>query len=580
MPKICVTANVADKSHKIEIEQGEDILQALRSAGIYVAAVCGGKGVCGKCKVRLVSGALEVTPSDEAALSKDEIAQGWRLACKACPTQDVEIQVQNKDDGFEAVTATGQAQNVVSGLRVEKMVLDKQRASVTSRIAKHVQGASFCASALGQISDILKQGADMGEVFVAVDASRVAHVSKTRGSYYGVAIDIGTTTLGFALVDLESGKTVENLSAVNKQREYGADVISRIVSAGEGAQQKLTESIRTQISENVAALCAKISLPADRLIKVAIAGNTTMLHFLLGFDVQSLGLSPFTPVSLEAMSFGWGELFSGEYTCPVDILAGFSTYVGADITAGILFADLHKDQKPAFLLDIGTNGEMAVCRDGKILCTSTAAGPALEGGKIQWGIGSVPGAISGIMWNGSGFDITTIGDAPPAGICGSGVIDGVHQILLAQMMNKTGRIAPQYKEEGGVPLASTTDGQTIRFTQKDIREVQLGKSAIRSGIDILIKRAGLSYDDIEVLYLAGGFGYHLRVESCVGIGLIPAELAPKIKTVGNSSLGGAVRWLVDGNAQAHLSEILDKSEEFSLSEDKTFNDMFIENMAF
>jgi uncharacterized 2Fe-2S/4Fe-4S cluster protein (DUF4445 family) len=261
------------------------------------------------------------------------------------------------------------------------------------------------------------------------------------------------------------------------------------------------------------------------------------------------------------------------------MLPGISTYVGADITAGIFFTGMHRETAPVLLMDIGTNGEMALMAGGKLLCTATAAGPAFEGGNIQWGTGSIPGAISQVSWQDGRFAIRTIGDQPPAGICGSGVVDAVYEGLRSGHIQGSGKfnaIVP----EGGIFLEKTADGQDITFCQKDVRELQLAKSAIRSGVDALIRHAGLAYDDIKTLYIAGGFGYNLNFTSGVGIGLIPAELHSKVRLIGNSALGGAVRYLTDRQGEETINDIVNMAGEYSLPEDSYFNEMFVENIGF
>jgi uncharacterized 2Fe-2S/4Fe-4S cluster protein (DUF4445 family) len=304
-----------------------------------------------------------------------------------------------------------------------------------------------------------------------------------------------------------------------------------------------------------------------------------MMHLLTGFSCATLGQYPFTPVTLDFVFCAYQELFEGDLSCEVAMLPGISTYVGADITSGIFFTDMHRKPEPTLLMDIGTNGEMALMVSGTLLCTATAAGPAFEGGNIQWGTGSIPGAISQVAWRGGKFDIKTIGDRPPTGICGSGVVDAVYEGLRSGQIQSSGKfdgIVP----ENGIFLAKTADGQDITFCQKDVRELQLAKSAIRSGVDALIRHAELSYDDIKSLYIAGGFGYNLNFSSGAGIGLIPKELQSKVQLIGNSSLGGTVRYLLDRQGEETIDAIVSMAGEYSLPEDSYFNEMFVENIGF
>jgi uncharacterized 2Fe-2S/4Fe-4S cluster protein (DUF4445 family) len=305
-----------------------------------------------------------------------------------------------------------------------------------------------------------------------------------------------------------------------------------------------------------------------------------MLHLLLQLSCRTLGQTPFTPVTLDTVSLASREIFDGDFSCETVILPGISTYVGADITAGLLFAGVPGGAAPAAFMDIGTNGEMALVYGDKILCTATAAGPAFEGGNIHWGTGSVPGAISQASFRDGRFECVVIGGRPPAGICGSAVVDIVYHGLKNGLIRPDGRFDKERLPAGEIFLAKTEDGRDIVFCQKDVRELQLGKSAIRTGLDALLGHAGLGYGDIATLYIAGGFGFNLNMESAAGIGLIPRELLPKVCLLGNSALGGAVKFLQHGEHGETLYQIVRQAEEFSLPKDRYFNQYFIDNINF
>jgi uncharacterized 2Fe-2S/4Fe-4S cluster protein (DUF4445 family) len=352
--------------------------------------------------------------------------------------------------------------------------------------------------------------------------------------------------------------------------------------------------VRKQIAEGIAALCAEAPVEGNDIRKIAIAGNTTMLHLLLGLSCQTLGKAPFTPVTLDMVFLNSREILGeellgmpalselsspAELCCETVILPGISAYVGSDIAAGIFFAEPHKCTGPAVFMDIGTNGEIAIAHNGKILCAATAAGPAFEGGNILWGTGSVPGAISAVRFKNGGFEVSTIGAMPPAGICGSGVTDIVYQGLKHGFIQPSGRFSEKVHADE-IALAKAPDGRNIVFCQKDVRELQLGKSAIRSGLDALLNYAGLGYDNIQTVYIAGGFGFNLNMESAAGIGLIPEALFPKISLIGNSALGGAVKYILNQDSDEALRRIIEQSEEYSLPEDAYFNAHFISNINF
>jgi uncharacterized 2Fe-2S/4Fe-4S cluster protein (DUF4445 family) len=545
--------------------------------GVYVPAICGGRGSCGKCRVKVLDGFLEKSESDGRFLSPEETEDGWRLACAASPSQDLSIDVEPRnEENISIVTECAVSFYGAPSAITTEVRLSKSGRSVTDRIREDKDDGPVSIETLRGCSELVERGFEAA--YVARSGGKIISVSGTRRDLYGITIDIGTTTLCFALVNISDGTVKGYLSMINRQREYGADVISRIQRAANGELGALSGVIQGQISQGAKRLCEKYCIDPGCVARIAIAGNTAMLHLLLGLSCKTIGVYPFTPVTLDLIRIRYGDVFKGDFSCAVDILPGLSTYVGADIASGILFVNLLESKEPAFLLDMGTNGEMAVSRDGRLYCTSTAAGPAFEGGNILWGTGSVPGAISSARFEDGGWNVSTIDDKPPCGICGSGVIDVVAECLVHGAIAGSGRFEKDYK--GGIALGETESGEKILFTQKDIREVQLGKSAVRSGIDLLLREAGLSYDEIGTFYIAGGFGYRINFERGAAIGLFPKELAGKASAVGNSALGGLVKYMLDEKAAESLGVIARSSIEFNLSQDKEFNQMFINNMSF
>jgi uncharacterized 2Fe-2S/4Fe-4S cluster protein (DUF4445 family) len=577
-----MTLFLEGESRELGVEKNTPLLSLLRDAGVYMPALCGGRGTCGKCKITVLSGAAEPTPADRSCFSPGELDAGFRLACKTLPRENMTIRLpRNGEEDFSALT--GFEQGDMGAGQVEAATLLPER-SVRS-FARQVAGEELSLWALRQIAKLADSAGDAGPlnpprpVWVYRSGGQVLYVSKSPQDLYGLAIDLGTTTIALALVNLQTGKIADRLSVVNKQRELGADVISRIERANGGELSRLSRIVRDQISAGIDRLCRDKGLDPGGICKIALAGNTTMIHLLLGLSCATLGKFPFTPVTLDFVSCGFLDLFEGDLRCRVDILPGVSTYVGADIAAGILFSGLHQSADPVVLMDIGTNGEMALARDGQILCTATAAGPAFEGGNILWGTGSVPGAIAAVQYRDGAFRVNTIGDRPPMGICGSGVVDTVYQGL------RYGLILPGggFNKDRGInalTLAQTPEGKDIVFSQRDVRELQLAKSAIRTGIEALLHKAGLDAGEIRALYIAGGFGYKLNFTSGAGIGLIPPALLSKVVLIGNSSLGGAAAYLLDPRRREQLRDIARGAGEFALSGDPYFNENFVENMEF
>ena len=394
-----------------------------------------------------------------------------------------------------------------------------------------------------------------------------------------VAIDIGTTTVVLQLIDAENGKVVGTRSFLNGQRPYGEDVVTRIQYAGEGGLETLNQVIRSGLIGALNELCADASLICGRLEYICIAGNTTMMYLLLGYPCKSLGAYPFEPEFAIKDKYTFEEAFgSGDYDCPVYLIPWVSAYVGGDITAGYL-ACCGSPSETALLIDMGTNGEMLLWSGDKAWCCSTAAGPAFEGGGIEFGTGSIPGAISKVDLDGGKFVYETIGGASPVGICGSGVLDVSACMLRGEFVDESGRMDDDYFDDG-VVIAEGTSGKRILFTQKDMRELQLAKSAVRAGIEIMLSVSGLSIDQLDAVYLAGGFGQKLRLESAVAVGLLPEEMSAKTRTSGNSSLGGCVKVCCDLGLIEEARSLSTRTKEIQLNEHPDFQNLFMEHMMF
>lgn len=560
------------------IEENSNLLAALKQMNVYIPLPCGGNGKCGKCKCKVISGYLEPSSFDMNHFSQTEIHEGYRLLCSANPSSDLSIQLFSNDESkFEAITYYLPSQHSATNLKIEKINLSKDKTSIAQKITNLNSNIHVSYDILKECSKIADEEKD--SIYVTYYDGNIAKISDNEESFYGIAIDIGTTTIGFGLVDLKTSEIISNISLVNKQREYGADVITRIIRSNNGDLDLLHKIIKDQLIKGILQIITSNEINKENILNIAITGNTTMLHLLLGLSPRSLGAFPFTPITLDLMVFDFKEIFSEDLNCKVTILPGISAYVGADISSGIFFSQMNKNPNKSFLLDIGTNGEMALWNGEKLLCTSTAAGPAFEGGNILWGTGSIPGAISQVKYENGNINIKTIADKPPIGICGSGIIDAVAECLINGLINKRGMFNNDLKSKGLV-LGKNLDGEEILLTQKDIKELQMGKSAIRSGIDSLINHFNLKYEDIDTLYLAGGFGYKINLENACLIGLIPRELKDKIVLLGNSSLGGAIKYLLQDNSKDELKEIIEISEVYELSTDKDFQDTFIDNFMF
>ena len=383
-----------------------------------------------------------------------------------------------------------------------------------------------------------------------------------------------TTTVAMQLIDPVNGGAVKTYTALNSQRMYGADVIGRIEAAGKGKAGDLQECIRRVLREGMDSLTDRGRRPVRRMM---IGANTTMVHLLMGYPCESLGIYPFLPYNIKRIETSWTEVTGqADRDFPVSICPGISTYVGGDITAGLYALDFHKREKVSVLIDLGTNGEMAVGNRERILAASAAAGPAFEGGNIVCGTGSVPGAVCHAEWKDGRLRVETISGKEPAGICGTGIIEILYCLLEAEIMDETGRLEAPWDSEG-FPV---DEKGNIRIYQKDIREIQLAKAAVRAGLETLLAEYGITAPDVEEIFLAGGFGYEMDVRKASGIGLLPSGCEDKVRAVGNTCLRGAAAGLRDESGTEAMDHIAGMVKEISLSGNPRFGQFYMEYMCF
>ena len=401
------------------------------------------------------------------------------------------------------------------------------------------------------------------------------HALGRRG--WGLAADIGTTTVAMQLYQLETGALRGEALGANRQDRFGADVISRIEFSNQQGGELLQESIHTQLEEMAASCMEQADI--QHLDAAVITGNTTMLHFWEGLDPRGIAVAPFTPMSL----------FGAEGTQPLAGVAPYlppclGSYIGADITCAILSSGLmDRGDETALLADLGTNGEIALFHRGRLLCASTAMGPAFEGAGLSCGMQAAPGAVSAIAREDDGtLTAAVIAGGEATGICGSGVLDAVASMLDRGVLDESGLLcesSPEVELWNG-QSAWRIPGTAVHLTQKDIRQVQLAKAALCAGIQTLLQAAGLEPEDVDRLYIAGGFGHYMNLGSAARVGLFPAALAPKAHVLGNAALAGAVTLLLDPGYTGRLAEIQRCAEEIPLSGNSTFSDSYIDNITF
>jgi uncharacterized 2Fe-2S/4Fe-4S cluster protein (DUF4445 family) len=531
-----------------DVEPGSTLLAAARKARAPLEAPCDGAGICGKCLVWL-------DPEMLTALEPGVDVHGGNgqgalvLACDARVRADIAATIPDRGDKNLAI--------VDHGLATVR--------SLTPHIAV-VRASDGCTVWAGQ-------------ELIASTLSTVANL--------GIAVDIGTTTLVVALVDLESGDELAVASALNPQTAYGHDVLSRIhFAAGPDGLATMQLALVDGLNALIEQVCQRAGVEPGHIHEAVLGGNTCMLHIAAAVDPAPLGRSPYRPSltgasHLRAAELGLGIAVHGLVYLP-PVISGF---VGADITAGILATDLHRSQQTVLLLDIGTNGEMVLAHAGELWATSTAAGPAFEGVNIECGMRAALGAVDAVTANDGGWTLHAIGDVPAIGICGSGLIDLVSCLVKNGAIGRNGRFetkaaAPvgNWDEREGRCLLRLSDG--VVLTQKDVRQVQLAKAAIRAGLDALLAEAKVRRQDVERVLVAGSFGYHLRPDSLAGSGLLPGSLAAKVEVVGNTCKAGAVTLLTNNGARRELQAVAARVRSIELANDVTFARRFVDQMAF
>lgn len=499
------------------------LLSLLQEYGLVISAPCNGKGLCGRCRVRFLEGVTEPTQKERKLLCADELAEGIRLACEVRVRGACRVQLP---DIYEE----------------EMRILTGSEMQTNKNAAAQSLPEQNC----------------------------------------GIVIDIGTTTLAAELIDLSDGKILASASGVNHQRAYGADVIARIAAANEGKNTLLQKSICTDAARLIGKLAgiAGGAVPAEMILQtvseIAVVGNTTMCHLLRGLSCEGLGRVPFTPADNTWYETDAKTLF-GIQNClaRVTILPGISAFVGADIVAGIVASRIDEKSGINLLLDIGTNGEMALAKEGKLFVTSTAAGPVFEGGNILCGMPGVSGAIAHMTKHSAekSWCYETIGNQPPIGLCGTGIIDLTAILLEQGYMDENGTLIEPWFTDG-VAVADTA----LRFTQRDMREVQMGKAAIRAGIEILSEK---SKSDIQKVYLAGGFGYFMDIENAIQIGMFPEHFRDRVSCMGNSAVKGTVQYLMDRErTKRRIDQMLERAIDWNLAEHPAFEELYFKHMSF
>ncbi len=547
------------------LKEGEDLLSAIRNsaAGSKLESPCNGKGYCGKCKIRIRSGNVSSISSRELKyLTPTEQSDCIRLACYTHVLPETET--------IHIETLYGTTSSfVLDSFHLPDYKLNPLMIKSYDRLRNETL--------------IQCQGKLIG-----------TEVSDTVDQLYGIAIDIGTTTIAACLINLNNSSLLAKASAVNPQTVIGGDVLSRIeyVQNNSKGLDHLQELLISCINELTLQMLDQAEIPKDAIYCYSIAANTTMLHLLLHTDPISLALAPYTPVFTEEQLVLAHKL--GLTNCSesalVYCLPSVSAYIGADIVAGVFISGISKTDKNIIFIDIGTNGEMVLSQRGTMTSCSCAVGPALEGMNITHGMRASQGAIEHVILSDHGITVETIDHIAPAGICGSGVLETTAALLKGKAIEKSGRLAKQIpdalasnalNEDGSLSyqLAKGPVGP-ITFNQQDVRQVQLAKGALLSGFVSLLQTKGLTFDDVDQVIIAGQFGSYLKEEILIDTGILPEQVRGHVSYIGNSSLSGAVLCLLDREAAEQMSTLAKQIEYYELALAPGYTKLLMKCLAF
>ncbi|MFA9405829.1 MAG: ASKHA domain-containing protein [Anaerolineales bacterium] len=590
---------------RVDITPGESLFEAAHSAGFELVSICGGKGSCDGCRVRVMSGKLSSpTLEEESFFTHIELEEGYRLACQAKPLTDIKVDVPP-----ESLTTTQRLQVEGQGVRVEgeriitpadvvlepASLTDLRSDSARLRDALQIEGyanVSFSPEVLFNLSGFLR--GQNWRVRACLRGNRVVALLPEATRILGLAVDIGTTKVATYLLDLESGDVLAVRGTMNPQISYGEDVISRInySNENEGGRETLQGKVVAALNGMIAEMCGEADVSMEQIVEAVIVGNTAMHHLLVGLPVRQLAMSPYVPAVSEPLDLPAGEIeldiSPGAFIHLPPNIAGF---IGADHVSMVLSTDVWQAENTVIAVDIGTNTEITLAVAGRILSCSCASGPAFEGAHIRDGMRAALGAIERVQIKGGQPSIITIGEKPPVGICGSGILDAVAEMLKDGVIDHRGSFqegAPNVQEgmSGGhkefiLALSEDTGhGKDIVVTRSDINEIQLAKGAIRAGLEIILEEGGIAAGEIDEFIIAGAFGTYLDVGSAMTVGMFPELPRERFRQVGNAAGTGAQQMLVSGDRRRVADEIPERIEYIELTTHAGFEKTFMKALFF
>jgi len=596
---------------RVRVPPGVTLFDAASWNGIAIDSTCGGHGTCKKCKIRIADGQVPASPLDARAFSPDELRAGWRLACRAQADGDLQVEVPPLVTRPKAATV-GVGRQVILRPAAQKRYLALAEPSLSDqrtdldRVLAALDDLELRVD-LGVLRSLgaVLRAADYQVTAVIVDDVLIdVQPGDTAARLYGIAFDLGTTTVVATLLDLSTGTPLAVASMLNKQQPFGADVITRIsaIMMDPATMDTLARLAHETLAELTADVCGQAGVDPAEVCEVALAGNATMTHIALGIDPEPLGVAPFIMAARQLPEV----LAAADLGLPVHPRArafgfpAFGAYVGGDITAGLLASGMDRDSRTRLFVDIGTNCEIVLGNRDWLLATAAPAGPAFEGAAIRCGMRAADGAIEVVSLTPAGVELRVIGDADPAGLCGSGLVDAVASLIGVGLLDRSGRFVPEPDAAAIAPgLAGrlTTLGaervfvlhwlgepgdvaRSVYLSQRDVRELQFAKAAIATGWNILLQEAGLAPGDVQQVLLAGSFGSYLSPASAIRLGLVPRLPAARIVSAGNVAGEGAKMALLSVRERAGALALQEEVRYVELSDRDDFNDAFVDQLQF
>ncbi|HEX6788164.1 MAG TPA: ASKHA domain-containing protein [Gaiellaceae bacterium] len=574
------------------VPAGTTIFDAASWNGVAIDSTCGGHGTCKKCKVKVLQGDAPISSVDPRAFSTEELRNGWRLACRAATQEDLTIEVPPLQTRPKAALA-GVGRHVILRPAVQKRYVELVEPTLEDQVSdlERLLAAMDDVEPRVSLEVVRELGATLRRndwkvtAVLADDVLIGVEPGNTSGSRHAIAFDLGTTTVVATLLDLETGQPKAVRSVLNAQQPFGADVISRISATmmDEGALGTLRERAHETLRQLTSEVCDEGGIDPREVYEVVVTGNVTMIQLALGIDPEPLSMAPFTIAARrlpEARASDFG--LQVHERAPAVLFPALGAYVGPDIVAGILATGLTLDRRVRLFIDVGTNSEIVLGSSGKALATAAPAGPAFEAAQIRCGMRAAEGAIEGVKIVDGEVQLTVIGDVDPVGLCGSGLVDAVAELVGAGHLDHSGRFvlesSDRFGKIGEENVFYLTDD--VYLSQRDVRELQFAKASIATGWTILCKELGIEPEEVSQVLLGGSFGSYLTAASAVKIGLVPRLPLARIVAAGNVAGEGAKIAALSVTERAAAHAVLEEVDYVELSGRSDFNDLFIDQLAF